>query len=167
MLASGRLGRPEVCIRDTFRPLRCYGSAGQSSCPVDRDHLTPPREGRFWCGPKMLAIWCCIMCSGSTAHPRCPDHPPEVPARPGQFNSARYGGCSYNAPEMLLKKWVAPSHCRQSPVARSQCGRGLCPCVAGRRPDLVGTCPAQRASNYGNRFHARHWSWPESAHQQP
>jgi len=46
-----------------------------------------------------------VLYGGGTAHERYKGHPLEDPERPGRFNSAHYGGYSYNCPDMLLKKW--------------------------------------------------------------
>lgn len=46
-----------------------------------------------------------VLYGGGGDHPRYRDHPLEDPARPGHFNAARYGGYSFNDPDMLVKKW--------------------------------------------------------------
>jgi pimeloyl-ACP methyl ester carboxylesterase len=42
---------------------------------------------------------------GGTEHARYKDHPLADPQHAGRFNAGHYGGYSYNAPEMLLRKW--------------------------------------------------------------
>jgi pimeloyl-ACP methyl ester carboxylesterase len=46
-----------------------------------------------------------VLYGGGTSHARYRDHPLEDPNHPGRFNTAHYGGYSYNRPDMLLQKW--------------------------------------------------------------
>lgn len=46
-----------------------------------------------------------VLYGGGTSHARYKDHPLEDPQHPGRFNVGRYGGYSFNSPDMLMKKW--------------------------------------------------------------